>query len=304
MSMTPSKLQLTLTQAGFGNVEKLADTLQGSVWRSHAKNLIIKCADKALAAKSTVILDGAEYRGHENILKEISMLKYLASHKHCPRSLVHYKGSFQSDSHLFCVMEYGGDTLLNFTQRAHAALEANQMSHAEWHRVVRVIVKQTIEAVSFLHSLRVCHMDISLENILIDGDGQWMQCKLCDFGLAELFPSDSFESSKFCGKVEYQCPEMVRREEFDARAADVWCIAVCLFMMIVGTAPWQCASECDAQFKRVMDGEMKAVLKDWERESYVDDALLALMRGVFRRSEAKRITLKEMRKSAWIRGCT
>ena len=92
-------------------------------------------------------------------------------------------------------------------------------------------------------------VSVSLENMLIDGDGQWMQCKLCDFGLAELFPSNRFESSKFCGKIAYQCPEMLRREEFDARCADVWCIGVCLFMMTVGTAPWRSASDCDEHFK-------------------------------------------------------
>ena len=70
---------------------------------------------------------------------------------------------------------------------------------SEWHRTVKVIFKQMIESLEYIHSKDVCHFDISLENYLIndpdvyvtkDHHAQFMadtiQVKLCDFGMLML----------------------------------------------------------------------------------------------------------------------
>ena len=52
------------------------------------------------------------------------------------------------------------------------------------------------------HSKRICHFDISLENVIIaQHDGGYIQCKLCDFGLSEFFKRADFTTQKYCGMI-------------------------------------------------------------------------------------------------------
>ena len=46
-------------------------------------------------------------------------------------------------------------------------IEAGQLSISEWRKTTKIIFKQMVEAVEFLHRHRVVHCDISLENFLI-----------------------------------------------------------------------------------------------------------------------------------------
>ena len=50
---------------------------------------------------------------------------------------------------------------------------------------VRIILRQLVSAVAHLHSLGICHRDIKLQNILLEGgEDDYPQIKLIDFGAA------------------------------------------------------------------------------------------------------------------------
>ena len=54
-------------------------------------------------------------------------------------------------------------------------------------------------------------------------------------GLAQIFTSDKCLSNKYCGKEPYKSPEIINKQKtFDAKANDVWCLTICLFIMCVG----------------------------------------------------------------------
>ena len=114
----------------------------------------------------------------------------------------------------------------------------------EWvfrHRLVKRIFVQMVEAVEYIHSMGVCHLDLSLENFLIDDvpinlhevdgkqtvrfDVDQVQIRVIDFGLAMRFENgSSFESTKFAGKPNYQSPEVTANRPFHAKSNDVFCL--------------------------------------------------------------------------------
>ena len=111
-------------------------------------------------------------------------------------------------------MEYGGNTLFSFIQKAHEYISAGYIDIDDWHKLIQVIFKQMVESIEYIHSKNICHFDISLENFLINGvqveccdngkikfdiNTNDIQCKLIDFGLAEHFPNGDFSSTKYCG---------------------------------------------------------------------------------------------------------
>ncbi len=133
-----------------------------------------------------------------------------------------------------------------------------------------------------------------------------LRIKLIDFGLAHCFgfgPSGStdFCSNKYCGKPAYRSPEIVGRKKlFDAKSNDVWGLGVCLFMMILGTSPWDQAADSDPRFAAIKKGQILQLLRLWDRERYVDKDLLDLFSLIFR-SEEKRITLEGIKRHQWFK---
>merc|ERR1712113_1162237 len=116
-------------------------------------------------------------------------------------------------------------------------------------------------------------VDVVLDNNKLKFHHKTVQIKICDFGLAEIFPYDkeskntfNFKSNKFCGKTNYKSPEITARKEFSAESNDVWCLGVCLFMMLLGTAPFRTTERNDPSFKAVITGNIGQLIKNWDRE--------------------------------------
>ena len=57
----------------------------------------------------------------------------------------------------------------------------------------------------YLHSKKIMHRDLKLENILVDETGY---LKIIDYGLAKTLQENQ-TSKTFCGTPEYLAPEMV-----------------------------------------------------------------------------------------------
>ena len=100
----------------------------------------------------------------------------------------------------YLVMEDGGGSLFDFVMNAHRFIQLGILDTSHWIQVVKVIFKQMIECIQFIHDQNVCHFDISLENFVINdvmihlhedlNSGKEIiklalddiQVKLCDFG--------------------------------------------------------------------------------------------------------------------------
>ena len=108
---------------------------------------------------------------------------------------------FEDPISIFVVMEDGGQDLLQFINECHKALKRSKMYIHEWQETVKLMMRQIMEFIHWLHDIKhVCHLDISLENMLITNVEKvydtftktykiapTFQIKFCDFGVAELF---------------------------------------------------------------------------------------------------------------------
>jgi len=156
----------------------------------------------------------------------------------------------------------------------------------------------------------VCHLDISLENMLIknnkyksDGNGgirlsRKMQIKICDFGLAEYFnpkQNDSFLCNKYVGKTHYKAPKVYGKKlTFDARKADIWSLGVSFFMMIVGAPPYKLPLDSDDHFPFIQSNDVNGILKRWGREQYIDKNIECLLNNMLQIDERKRYSVHDI----------
>ncbi|MBU0765154.1 MAG: protein kinase, partial [Bacteroidetes bacterium] len=97
-------------------------------------------------------------------------------------------------------------------------------------RLVRKILMQTLDALSYVHKKQVIHRDLKPANILITYKGD--NVKLLDFGLAA---ADSFDDDLAkAGTPKYAAPEqMDKSREVDQRA-DIYSIGLILKEMLTG----------------------------------------------------------------------
>lgn len=71
------------------------------------------------------------------------------------------------------------------------------------------IMRQSLNAVNYLHEMRICHRDLKPDNILLMQEvKQGVDIAISDFGLSDTFPSDPF-CSKCIGSLQYAAPELL-----------------------------------------------------------------------------------------------
>lgn len=101
---------------------------------------------------------------------------------------------------------------------------------------VRIIFRQIVEGVNYLHSSNFVHRDIKLENILIDKKDK--KIKIIDFGFSVSIQADK-KLNMFCGTPSYMAPEIVSKQDYNGKFVDVWALGILLFTMLCGKFPFK-----------------------------------------------------------------
>lgn len=98
---------------------------------------------------------------------------------------------------------------------------------------------QILRGLSVAHSSNppIIHRDINLNNILLGFDGQRLRAVLCDFGFARrVNPLTLMASAK--GTLPFKAPELFQNKKLDSRAADVWSVGCCMYLLLTSRFPY------------------------------------------------------------------
>ncbi|KAF1861666.1 hypothetical protein Lal_00026074 [Lupinus albus] len=146
-------------------------------------------------------------------------------------NIIRFKEVFLTPTHLALVLEYaaGGELFDRI---------CNNGPFTEYMvRKARFFFQQLISGVGYCHSMQICHRDLKMENILLDGNPVPL-LKICDFGFSKSNLLHSRPKSTV-GTPTYVAPEVFLRQEYDGKAADVWSCGVILYTMLVGAYPFE-----------------------------------------------------------------
>jgi len=97
----------------------------------------------------------------------------------------------------------------------------------------RFFLRQLLDCVEYMHSQRVVHRDLKLENILKDEN---LNLKLCDFGFAT--DKNINALSAFRGSKSYSAPEINEGKLYDGMHVDMFALGVILFIIVKGNLPF------------------------------------------------------------------
>lgn len=123
--------------------------------------------------------------------------------------------------------------------------------------IARFYFDQLIDAVKQIHAKKVAHLDLNLQNLMLDSD---YNLNLIDFGLSHTAESihDNLEnkvSYERNGTRGFQPPEMIERTGYKLVDVDLFSSGVILFVMVIGRLPFQEAKAGDSMYQKIIDNQ-------------------------------------------------
>ncbi|KAM8924776.1 STE20-like serine/threonine-protein kinase [Pelodytes ibericus] len=192
-------------------IGELGDGAFGKVYKAQNKETGILAAAKVIDTKSEDEL--------EDYMVEIDILAS-CDHPHIVKLL----DAFYFENNLWILIEFcaGGAVDAVMLELERPLTEPQ----------IRVVCKQTLEALLYLHESKIIHRDLKAGNILLTLDGD---VKLADFGVSAKNTRTLQRRDSFIGTPYWMAPEVVMCETskdkpYDFKA-DVWSLGVTLIEM-------------------------------------------------------------------------
>ncbi|KAG8139557.1 hypothetical protein E2320_002322, partial [Naja naja] len=160
-----------------------------------------------------------------DIIHEIAVLE-LAQ---CNQWVINLHEVYETPTEIILVLEYaaGGEIFDQCVAEREDAFK---------EKVVKHLMRQILQGVSFLHQNNIVHLDLKLQNILLTCESPLEEIRIIDFGLSRIMKNNE-ELREIMGTPEYVAPEILSYDPIST-ATDMWSIGVLTYVMLTGVSPF------------------------------------------------------------------
>lgn len=166
------------------------------------------------------VLQDKRFKNRELMIMKILNHPNVMMLKHC-----FYSHDKPDELYLNIVMEFVPQTIYR------ASRDHTKMKKSIHPTLVKVYTWQLCRALSYCHSLGICHRDIKPQNLLLDPNTHIV--KLCDFGSAKVLNKGEPNVSYICSRY-YRAPELIFCASDYTTSIDVWSLGCVLAELLIG----------------------------------------------------------------------
>ena len=222
------------TKNDYQKIEKLGSGAYGTVYKA-----LMKKNQKIVAIKHIKInLDSEGIPS--SALREISILRNLR-HENIEKIL----DIITTETKLYMVLEFMEYDLQSFFEKLNQDPKIVNYSHEE---LIKIILKQILKGVEYLHSKKIIHRDLKPQNILINKD---LVIKLGDFGLSRKISFEKKPHTQEVLSLWYRAPELLMGSNIYDEGIDIWSIGCIFGFLVLKKTLFEGDSEID-QLNKIM----------------------------------------------------
>ena len=167
-----------------------------------------------------------------NVRNEVDLMHSL-NHKHIVQCLGHKEQSVRSGNYKVEI----------FMERCRPLCDVWTEEDQSNNDLIRSYTRQVVLGLQYLHSMKIAHHDIKMDNVLIGADGF---VKIADFGCSKALSTMTMQAGgrkqDYAGTPMHLPPEIIaawKTDEFPLYGvkADIWALG-CLVLELHGKRPW------------------------------------------------------------------
>lgn len=200
-----------------------------------------------LAVKQVVRSNKLDLEGIMALHKEIETMKDL-DHKH----IVQYLGYERKNNTYSLFLEYVAGGSIAMCLKSYGKFDET---------LIRIITKQVLLGLEYLHSNNIIHRDLKADNLLLDIDGT---CKISDFGISRK-NNDIYSNANMSmkGTIFWMAPEVIDNmvEGYSAKV-DIWSLGCVVLEMFAGKRPWSNEAAISVIYKAGKEKKAPPIPKD------------------------------------------
>ena len=211
---------------------------------------------------------------------------------------------FEDKEYILIIMEYiNGGNLFSFLKKHRKVSE----------KTAKLLYRQIILGIKYMHEQGIVHRDIKLENILIDLNNN---IKICDFGIGRVLSSPEQPLFDQCGTPMYIAPEILLCSEekgYKGFPVDIWSSGIVLYILLSGTLPFSFknsssslseSNESNLSEDNNNNTELQYSIINKEPKAIENISKEAedLLKKILKKNPEKRITCEEILNHPWMKG--
>ncbi|KTG00189.1 hypothetical protein cypCar_00027184 [Cyprinus carpio] len=160
-----------------------------------------------------------------------------------------------------------------------------------------LVIRQVLEAVSYLHKNGIVHRDLKPENLLYYSPDENAKIMISDFGLSKM--EDNGIMSTACGTPGYVAPEVLAQKPY-SKAVDCWSIGVITYILLCGYPPFYEETETRL-FSKIMKAQYEFDSPFWDD---ISESAKDFIRNMMQKNPKMRYDTEQALRHPWIIGKT
>ena len=226
----------------------------------------------------------------KKILSETDLMKKM-NHPNVTKILE----MFEDDGYILIAMEYiNGGNLFSFVKKRRKLSE----------KTAKFLFRQIILGIKHIHSKKIVHRDIKLENILIDLNNN---IKICDFGIGRILKNEKQMLYDKCGTPMYMAPEILlssKTKGYEGFPVDIWSSGISLYIMLSGTLPFNLknneSSDMSEESNNNIELQYSIINKEPKKIEKISLEARDLLKGLLNKNPKKRLTIEQILNHPWL----